>query len=437
MKKSSLIPNALPRWGLLLTALIAGIALSVTALEGYRSSGEFTQVAGLGQAEVLVRALRKTTENSTPTRSSLEEFLSENDDLGLLYIGFFDLQGNPVAEAGKTLGQFPPLPEDPRERILERIGDRFRFATMLPQRLTRRMFMEMRLEKALQRFNHHQDAYLLEENRPQPRRLVFEFEPTYIKEAKFRSSLTLLTALAASALLTVSAFIFWRLNKNAHDSEVVLEKQRHLASLGEMTAVLAHEIRNPLGVLKGHAQLLEEMLPEETPERNKAGLVVKEAMRLQALINELLDFVGSNKLSFTSSDPAALLKEAADSVDPQRFDLITSSAPKAWDFDYSKLLMALTNLLRNALQASPAEARIQAEVREENNHLVFKISDSGKGVPEDQIEKIFEPFHTGRVRGIGLGLAVTRRVAESHGGTVKAGNRAEGGAIFTLTIPKS
>jgi two-component system sensor histidine kinase HydH len=214
------------------------------------------------------------------------------------------------------------------------------------------------------------------------------------------------------------------------------EEKRRLSLVGEMSAVLAHEIRNPLASLKGHAQLLLESLPAEGGDRAKVERVVREAVRLENLTSDLLDFVRSGELKATACDPAALLREAAEEAGGGRIDVRTDGAPQRWTLDPPRIRQVLVNVLRNALQASTAEDRVEAAVAEEESRLVFRVRDRGVGLPAGEEGRIFEPFHTTRVRGTGLGLAVARSIIERHGGTIGASNRPDGGAEVRIAIPR-
>jgi signal transduction histidine kinase len=95
----------------------------------------------------------------------------------------------------------------------------------------------------------------------------------------------------------------------------------------------------------------------------------------------------------------------------------------------------LRNLLENAVQASPAASVVEADIVVERGKLVMRVRDHGKGLPAGTEQRIFEPFHTTRTQGTGLGLAVARRIVEQHGGQIRAENHPDGGALFTLVIP--
>jgi two-component system sensor histidine kinase HydH len=204
-----------------------------------------------------------------------------------------------------------------------------------------------------------------------------------------------------------------------------------------MSAVLAHEIRNPLASLKGHAQLLALRLDPETRERRKADRVVSEAKRLENLVTDLLAFTRSAPIERKPVDPAKLLRTAVREVGAERFTTEDANAPAEWSLDADRIRQALTNLLRNAAQAVPDGPRAEAMVALENGRLVFTIRDHGEGLASGDEERVFEPFYTTRTHGTGLGLAVASRIADMHDGSITAANHPDGGAEFRLAIPRS
>ena len=262
--------------------------------------------------------------------------------------------------------------------------------------------------------------------------MVLEFEPSLAGELRTRATRTLFASAVAAVLLVGAAGIFARRARQADDLMERLAQSERLAALGTMSAVLAHEIKNPLAALKGNAQLLVEGLDEGTRPRAQADRVVSSALRLQGLVDNLLDFARSGGLDRAPLDPAEVLRAAAEDASPRaRLDL--DAAPASWSLDSVRLRQVLENLLRNAEQASPGE--VTASVRVEGDRLIFTVNDRGAGIADGETERIFEPFHTTKTRGVGLGLTVARRVVELHGGTITARNRPEGGAVLEVEIP--
>ena len=249
-----------------------------------------------------------------------------------------------------------------------------------------------------------------------------------------KAALNLGVGIAAALLVVLTSLA---LRRYAREREVALAKaaeHAHLSALGEMSAVLAHEIRNPLASLKGHAQLLEESLEEGSKARAKAERVVREALRIEHLTTDLLAFVRSGTLSRREVDPRLLAEEAiAASGLSDRIVLCAESAPKHADLDADRVRGAIENLLQNAGDAAPL-GKITLTLTHDASAVIFEVRDAGPGIPKDQLERIFAPFHTTRTQGTGLGLAVARRIAEAHGGSLVARNVEPGGACFTLRL---
>ncbi|MDE3216449.1 MAG: two-component sensor histidine kinase, partial [Gemmatimonadota bacterium] len=267
--------------------------------------------------------------------------------------------------------------------------------------------------------------------------LAVEFEPVVAEQLAGESMSTfVLSALIAAGLLG-AAFMFWRLSAQQELAERRFEEQRRLSALGEMAGVMAHEIRNPLASLKGHAQLLAERMSGDHPDRRRVERVVHEAERLEALTTDLLDFVRSGPIDVKSADPAALVAAWAEEVAPGGLTVHAEGAPAAWPLDAARLRQAVTNVMRNALQATAPGTRPDVTVQERDGRLEIAVRDFGPGIAPGDEERIFAPFYTTRATGTGLGLAVAQRVAQLHGGTITAANHPGGGAVFRLTVPRS
>jgi two-component system sensor histidine kinase HydH len=273
------------------------------------------------------------------------------------------------------------------------------------------------------------------ETAPRTRAVLIEFEPAEANALERTVRRSLIVALAAVLALIAATIVLWRLSRRAEVLQVDAERDRRLITLGEMSAVLAHEIRNPLAALKGHAQLLMERLGDAGAGKEKVERVVSEAKRLERLTEDLLRFVRSPQVEPSPVDPAVLLSDAVEAVDPARITVAAGVAPSVWRLDGARMRQVLVNLLRNAVEASPDGVRAEASVGRENGALVFRVRDHGTGVTAGETERIFEPFYTTRAQGTGLGLAVARRIVEQHGGTLTARTHEDGGAEFRVVIP--
>jgi two-component system sensor histidine kinase HydH len=203
-----------------------------------------------------------------------------------------------------------------------------------------------------------------------------------------------------------------------------------------MSAVLAHEMRNPLASLKGHAQLLLEKLPPETREAKKAERIVLEATRLEDLSSTLLDFVRSGKVDRQPTDVTSLIQQAAEQVGAERVQIVTPGAmARSVALDPLRMHQVLVNLMQNALQVSPENRGIEVVAKQTTRTLTLEIRDHGPGLQAGEEQKIFEAFHTTKTQGTGLGLAIARRIVELHEGRLSARNHPEGGAVFSVELP--
>ncbi|HVY32339.1 MAG TPA: ATP-binding protein [Polyangiaceae bacterium] len=439
----------LARWGLLLALLALGITLVFSAWSSRREARQLSSLLDRGQSERFFRSIPELHErNHGPaTSADLAQLLEQFRDEGLRYLVEYDSAGEVLAEAGTHLGSARPRAAGaPSQPVL--FGDRVRVIFRPPRSQghgPRPDHPPPPGEPHAPRGPHgpdDADGPHGPHDPPGPHGfgsplpdLVIEFEPTVANQLRDRATKSFVFSITAAISLLALTLGLWLALAREEKRREQSERERQLAALGEMSAVLAHEIRNPLASLKGHAQLLEEQLTDDTKLQKKALRIVDEAKRLEDLTSTLLDLVRSSSVSPTPTDPARLLREAAEAVGAERIRIDSSQAPSSWSLDPMRIDQVLKNLLQNALQASPAEASVEASLRVERGKLVVEIRDHGPGLAEGSEQQIFEPFHTTRVKGTGLGLAVARRIVELHGGQIRGENHAGGGALFKLWLP--
>jgi signal transduction histidine kinase len=230
-------------------------------------------------------------------------------------------------------------------------------------------------------------------------------------------------------------------DEKQHYAELARSRAESLARVGEMAAVVAHEVRNPLAGIKGVLQVVGGRLPLATAERRALQEAASRLDSLQRLTQDLLLFArprppapGPVVLSALAREVAALVR-----ADPTfgALDVEVVGDPGRVIGDAQQLRTVVTNLLRNGAEASGESGRVVVEVRDGADEVALRVSDSGPGVPESERERIFEPFHTTRAQGTGLGLAIVRRVVEAHGGTVTLEEAAVAGACFSVRLPRA
>jgi signal transduction histidine kinase len=445
-------PKNYARHGILATALLLGLTLVLITWFAWRNADALTDTVSEGQGELYLRAFHDFDGDAQPDLA-FRKIMRVYSESGLRGAGGFDNDGTFRVYAGTFQNPIPEANDRAGGRVLYRVGTHYRMLVHLPPMMGPMGPMGPNDENSPRlrrppRGNHpplppdlEAEMQALPKDRP-PRfsgrrpfdTLAFEFEPLLATGLTKRARMTFFLATGVAALLAFAAVVLWRRAEREELLGARLAQAERLASLGTMSAVLAHEIKNPLASLKGNAQLLAEALPADGRSRAQADRVVEGAIRLQGLVQNLLDFARGGPIERTEVDPAELLFLAAEDAAPAAI-LDLDQAPSSWSLDAIRMRQVLENLLRNAVQASK-QGTVQARVFVEAHHLVYIVEDDGPGFPPDALETIFEPFFTTKARGVGLGLAVARRIVFMHGGTIRAKNKATGGAELEIQIPR-
>lgn len=224
-------------------------------------------------------------------------------------------------------------------------------------------------------------------------------------------------------------------------TEEQLRRADRLSALGELSAGMAHEIRNPLGSIKGAVEIIKDDYAPAEAKYEFIQILLKETERLNQIVQEFLGFAKPKNPEFEFVD----LNEAIESV----LTLIGQEARKAGviierhldpsigkrSLDAGLLKQAFLNLILNAIQAMPAGGLLTVESTLRNREIEVKISDTGTGISEENRKKLFSPFFTTKKNGTGLGLAVTYRIIENHRGRIEVVSEPDKGATFLVKIP--
>lgn len=256
-----------------------------------------------------------------------------------------------------------------------------------------------------------------------------------VRRAKLNMTI-LLGLVAAGWVLSLGLYRYAR-REELHQIE--LARKENLAKLGEMGAVLAHEIRNPLAGIKGFAQVIAKK-PQEERNSAFAQSIVTEAVRLENLVNELLAYAGSDGPARTPLDLAELLDHTVSLLAPEAAGLnvaIARESPANLHLtgNRDRLEQVLLNLGRNALQAMPSGGVLEISALPAGRDAVITVKDSGFGISEQDLPMVFEPFFTTKARGTGLGLALCKKIVEEHDGSISLESRIDRGTTVTVTLP--
>lgn len=450
------------RAGWLLSTIALGAALVGASIANYRGARAAFDTLNRGQVGILENAVRQAMMGTASDAAALRDALDEHAAAGLSYVALLSDTGTVIVDAGTPAGAIT-LPTDLRERaresgfVMTEVDGRVR--AILPRSGMLRppgpgpgpmpsgqppavagpapgppatpIVAEPR-----QRPDRPGQAWPPPGPPPSPpSHLLIEFEPIAAAELMAQAGRSLALGTVVAILLTVAALGFWRQSVRYERERSDFEQHRRLSQLGEMSAVLAHEIHNPLASLKGNAQLLAERLPAGGRDRAKADRVVSEATRLESLTTDLLEFARSAPDEPRPEDPVMLARSAIEEVAHGGITLDASAAPAEWALDAVRMRHALVNILRNAVQASPGQPP-ELTVAQEEGDLLFQVRDFGEGLAPGTEERVFDPFFTTRATGTGLGLAVARRAVESHHGRIEARNHPGGGAVFRMILPR-
>ena len=418
-------------------AALAAVSLAVTVRVAQRALDNATDVVVRGDADALIERLTlELSEAEWPvTHSTLVRVVARHERERLRYVALVDREDHRARVEAGSVGIVEPF-SLPGEVV--RRGRRVRLIDALARLYARtegrRDLAELTQTPAkdgAQGRDAAFDSQIALARRPY---LVVEFEPPVIE--RLRDGLTRIWMVAAVAALVLIAFAFaWRRSTiRLSKVQAQAEADRRLVALGRASSVIAHELRNPLSALKGHAQLLVEDLAE--PARAKAARVVEGAERLERLTSVLLDFVREGPLDVQPLTPTELFERALAELPKERLHVDLTGAPGILNVDADRMSLALRNLVQNAVQANAREAgAVEVRFDGQSRDIVIEVRDHGAGLAAGVKGQLFEPFVTTKARGTGLGLAIARRIAEQHRGTVTGETHVDGGAVFRLILP--
>ncbi|MDY6839669.1 MAG: ATP-binding protein [Thermodesulfobacteriota bacterium] len=244
---------------------------------------------------------------------------------------------------------------------------------------------------------------------------------------------------AMLVLVWTVGILFERISTRHIRLQEDMARQRQLTLIGQMTAVLAHEIRNALGSVKGYSQWMEKQIQESGPQKTALGVVLQGTARIESLVNDLLRFSKEEVYEMTSFELRPLIQAACEgSVSSWEGDVAMDVDAGLTVFaDREKLHRVMVNAIRNALEAMGHTGHVGISARSQKKEVVVTVEDAGLGIKEEDIPRLFTPFHTTKTDGTGLGLAYSKKVVEGMGGEIRLENRkGEKGAMMTVRLPK-
>jgi signal transduction histidine kinase len=235
-------------------------------------------------------------------------------------------------------------------------------------------------------------------------------------------------------------------NRQLRRAEADARRSERLAALGQLSAGLAHEIRNPLGVIKGSAEMLSQKVEASNPLASElAGYIGTEVNRLNSLVTRFLDFARPSRLELRSMQLSALVDHVLESIHHQHPDAQVT-VEREYDptpdvqVDAQLCEQIFVNLINNAYEAMDGRGRLRISIAPESQSarpgVGIIVEDSGPGVPAESREQIFNPFFTSKKEGVGLGLSIVAKIIDDHRGSIRPESPPGQGARFHVFLPE-
>lgn len=220
-----------------------------------------------------------------------------------------------------------------------------------------------------------------------------------------------------------------------------MSRAEHLATLGELAAGLAHEIRNPLAGIAGVIDIIGRDLPESSPGRQVLKEVQDEVLHIKKILSDLLEYARPKQPEFHEADLNSTAERAVSLArqqvlsKPVQIELVRGETLPPVEHDPTQIQQVLLNLLLNAIQALDGKGDVRVELGTQEAFAVTRVKDNGRGISPEALPNIFRPFFTTKGQGTGLGLSLARRIVESHGGRIEVASALGQGTEFAVFLP--
>ncbi len=233
-------------------------------------------------------------------------------------------------------------------------------------------------------------------------------------------------------------------NRELVEAQAQVRRSERLAALGQLSAGLAHELRNPLGVIRGSAELVSKNVSgENAVAREMADLIAGEVDRANGLITRFLEFARPSPLHRSRADLREVIEQALGQVrrslppgqDSYRIETDFAADLAPFSFDADLMERVFFNLLLNGVQAMPSGGTLRVRTRRLPDSAEAEVSDTGSGVAAENLESIFNPFFTTKQDGVGLGLAIVSKIVDDHRGKITLSSEVGRGTTFTVRLP--
>ncbi|MBN2728951.1 MAG: 4Fe-4S dicluster domain-containing protein [Bacteroidales bacterium] len=235
-------------------------------------------------------------------------------------------------------------------------------------------------------------------------------------------------------------------NKKLADMSQALKQSEKLAALGQLSAGIAHELNNPLGVITMYCNILKDEMEEDSPHLNDLQLLVEQSERCKNIVGSLLNFARKNQVRPSRTNMVSFMKRSLESVIiPENIeaDIVSEMKDEILNFDNEQMMQAITNLEKNAVEAMPNGGKLSIVLAEKGMNVYINISDTGTGIAKENMDKLFTPFFTTKEpgKGTGLGLPLVYGIIKMHHGKIEIESNTDPdkeptGTTFRITLPR-
>lgn len=235
-------------------------------------------------------------------------------------------------------------------------------------------------------------------------------------------------------------------NKKLATTQQALKQSEKLASMGQLSAGIAHELNNPLGVITMYSNILKDEAPDDHPIRQDLDLIVEQAARCKKIVGGLLNFARKNQVNLTETNIIGFVKQSISAVikpDNVEINFECNIRQPMVSIDAEQMMQVLTNLQKNAVEAMPDGGTLTVTLNDDDQNIVIEIADTGAGISKENMEHLYTPFFTTKAmgKGTGLGLPLVYGIVKMHKGKIDVKSNADPsagptGTTFKITIPK-
>jgi len=239
-----------------------------------------------------------------------------------------------------------------------------------------------------------------------------------------------------------------KLKELEHTTKLLRENQNYLlqaerwVDIGKLATTVAHEIKTPLVAIGGYARRALKRSEQGKPGSHELEVILKETERLESITSEILDYSKTTKLNYEKIDLNQLIKDALEVLkDKLKYNGIKlkirllTEAPLILELDPKRIEQVLFNLIENAIEAMPQGGLLTVKTKRKENFALFEIEDTGCGISQENLEKLYVPFFTTKPKGSGLGLPVSKKIIADHSGYIEVKSEVDKGTKFTVYLP--